>query len=101
MNKNFLLLLLCVAATLPATAQNKIEDRVSESAQVLSQILSRPDAIPQALLDKSVCVLVFPAVKKVGVGIGVTYGRGVIACRSGYRYERSMVRPSDVQTGRR
>jgi lipid-binding SYLF domain-containing protein len=83
MNKNFLLVLLCVAATLPATAQNKIEDRVSESAQVLSQILSRPDAIPQALLDKSVCVLVFPAVKKVGVGIGVTYGRGVISCRSG------------------
>jgi lipid-binding SYLF domain-containing protein len=83
MNKNFLLVLLCVAATLPATAQNKIEDRVSESAQVLSQILSRPDAIPQALLDKAVCVLVFPAVKKVGVGIGVTYGRGVIACRSG------------------
>jgi lipid-binding SYLF domain-containing protein len=83
MNKNFLLVLLCVAATLPATAQNKIEDRVSESAQVLSQILSRPDAIPQALLDKAVCVLVFPAVKKVGVGIGVSYGRGVIACRSG------------------
>lgn len=83
MNKNFLLVLLCVAATLPATAQNKIEDRVSESAQVLSQILSRPDAIPQALLDKAVCVLVFPTVKKVGVGIGVTYGRGVISCRSG------------------
>lgn len=83
MNKNFLLVLLCVAATLPATAQNKIEDRVSESAQVLGQILSRPDAIPQALLDKAVCVLVFPTVKKVGVGIGVTYGRGVISCRSG------------------
>jgi SH3 domain-containing YSC84-like protein 1 len=83
MKKNCLLVLLCVAATMPATAQNKIEDRVGESAEVLTQILSRPDAIPQALLDKSVCVLVFPAVKKVGVGIGVTYGRGVIACRSG------------------
>jgi SH3 domain-containing YSC84-like protein 1 len=84
MKKSFLLASLCVAAILPATAQNKIEDRVGESAEVLTQILSRPDAIPQPLLDKSVCILVFPAVKKVGVGVGVTYGRGVIACRSGH-----------------
>jgi lipid-binding SYLF domain-containing protein len=83
MKKNFLLASLCVAATLPVVAQNKIEDRVGESGQVLTQILSRPDAVPQALLDKAVCVLVFPAVKKMGVGLGVTYGRGVIACRSG------------------
>jgi lipid-binding SYLF domain-containing protein len=83
MKRNFLLVSLCVAAALPAIAQNKIEDRIGESASVLTQILSRPDAIPRTFLDKSVCVLVFPAVKKVGVGIGVTYGRGVIACRTG------------------
>jgi lipid-binding SYLF domain-containing protein len=83
MRSNRLLLLLCVAAILPALAQNKIEDRIGQSAEVLKQILSRPDAIPQKLLDKSVCVLVFPGVKKVGVGLGVTYGRGVIVCRSG------------------
>jgi lipid-binding SYLF domain-containing protein len=83
MKKNSLLVLLCVAANLPATAQNKIDDRIGQSAEVLTQVLSRPDAIPKALLDKSVCVLVFPGVKKVGVGLGVTYGRGVIACRSG------------------
>jgi lipid-binding SYLF domain-containing protein len=83
MKTNSLLALLCVAASLPATAQNKIDDRIGQSAEVLTQILSRPDAIPKALLDKSVCVLVFPGVKKVGVGLGVTYGRGVIACRSG------------------
>jgi lipid-binding SYLF domain-containing protein len=83
MKRNFLLVLVCVAAALPAIAQNKIEDRVGQSAEVLTQILSRPDAIPRPLLDKSVCVLVFPDVKKVGVGLGVTYGRGVISCRSG------------------
>lgn len=83
MKKNSLLALLCVAASLPVTAQNKIDDRIGQSAEVLRQILSRPDAIPKALLNKSVCVLVFPGVKKVGVGLGVTYGRGVIACRSG------------------
>jgi lipid-binding SYLF domain-containing protein len=83
MKNSRLLLLLCVAASLPASAQNKIEDRIGQSAEVLTQILSRPNAIPQTLLDKSVCVLVFPDVKKVGVGVGVTYGRGVIVCRSG------------------
>jgi len=82
MRSNRLLLLLCVAAIVPALAQNKIEDRMGQSAEVLKQILSRPDSIPKELLDKSVCVLVFPGVKKVGVGLGVTYGRGVIVCRS-------------------
>jgi SH3 domain-containing YSC84-like protein 1 len=84
MRSNRLLLLLCaVAAIAPALAQNKIEDRMGQSAEVLKQILSTPDAIPKELLDRSVCVLVFPGVKKVGVGLGVTYGRGVIVCRSG------------------
>jgi len=83
MTKNRLLVLLCIAASLSTIAQDKIQDRIGQSSEVLTQILSRPDAIPQALLDKSVCVLVFLDVKKVGVGVGVTYGRGVIVCRSG------------------
>ena len=83
MNKKLLVALVCTAVTLPAVAQNKIDNRLGDSAEVLKQILAKEDGIPQNLLDKSVCVLVFPAVKKVGIGIGVTYGRGVIICRSG------------------
>jgi lipid-binding SYLF domain-containing protein len=83
MKTNRLLVLLCLAATLPAVAQNKIDDRIGNSTAVLQQILARPDDIPKPLLNQAVCVLVFPAVKKVGVGIGVTYGRGVLVCRSG------------------
>jgi lipid-binding SYLF domain-containing protein len=83
MMKKLLLTLISIGVTLPAVAQNKIDDRLGNSAEVLKQILARPDGIPQNLLDKSVCVLVFPAVKKVGIGVGVTYGRGVIVCRSG------------------
>jgi lipid-binding SYLF domain-containing protein len=69
--------------TLPAFAQNKTDNRLGESAEVLNQLLLKPDEIPQAYLNKARCVLVFPSVKKVGVGIGVTYGRGVILCRTG------------------
>jgi lipid-binding SYLF domain-containing protein len=83
MIKNLLLALACITVSLPAIAQNKIDNRLGDSAEVLRQILAKPDAIPPALLNKSVCVLVFPSVKKVGVGLGVTYGRGVILCRSG------------------
>jgi lipid-binding SYLF domain-containing protein len=50
-------------------------------------MLASPDSIPPNLLDRAVCVLVYPSVKKVGVGIGVTYGRGVLVCRSGEKME--------------
>ncbi len=83
MKKTAVLALVSVALTLPAFAQNKIDDRLGNSAEVLKQILAQPDNIPKAYLHKSVCVLVFPSVKKVAVGIGGTYGRGVIVCRTG------------------
>ncbi len=83
MKKTALLALVSVAATLPVFAQNKMDDRLGTSAEVLRQILAKPDEIPQAYLNKAKCVLVFPNVKKVAVGIGGTYGRGVIVCRTG------------------
>jgi lipid-binding SYLF domain-containing protein len=83
MKKTALAALVSVAITLPTLAQNKIDDRLGNSSEVLKQILSKPDEIPPALLNKSRCVLVFPSVKKVAIGIGGTYGRGVIACRTG------------------
>jgi len=83
MKKTALLALVSVAMTLPALAQNKIDNRLGQSAEVLNQLILKPDAIPQAYLNKARCVLVFPAVKKVAIGIGASYGRGVILCREG------------------
>ncbi|SDF44178.1 lipid-binding SYLF domain-containing protein [Terriglobus roseus] len=83
MKTNRALLLLILGTVLPAFAQNKIDDRLGTSAEVLRQMIAHPDSIPKTYLDKAVCVLVFPAVKKVGVGLGVTYGRGVLVCRTG------------------
>jgi SH3 domain-containing YSC84-like protein 1 len=83
MKKTALIALMSVAATLPALAQNKIDNRLGDSAEVLKQILLKPDEIPRAYLNKAVCVLVFPSVKKVAVGIGGSYGRGTIVCRTG------------------
>jgi lipid-binding SYLF domain-containing protein len=63
-------------------------DRVKESGQVLKEILDTPDkGIPMSVLNGSKCVIVLPSVKKVAIGIGGTYGRGVMSCRSGQDFK--------------
>jgi lipid-binding SYLF domain-containing protein len=93
MKKKSLLVLASIALTLPAIAQSKFDERLSESAEVLRQ-MAKPDAIPKAVLNKAVCILVFPMVRKVGVGIGVTYGRGVLVCRSGPKMDGAWSAPA-------
>jgi lipid-binding SYLF domain-containing protein len=39
------------------------------------------------------CVLVFPSVKKVAIGIGGSYGRGVLVCRKGTKMDGSWGAP--------
>lgn len=65
------------------TAGEKEEDRLKHAGEVLIEILNIPDSIPRGLLDRSECVIVFPSVKKVAIGIGGSYGRGAMSCRGG------------------
>jgi lipid-binding SYLF domain-containing protein len=63
-------------------------ERVKESGEVLKQILDMPDkGVPKSVLDGSKCVIVMPSVKKMAIGIGGTYGRGVMSCRTGEDYK--------------
>jgi lipid-binding SYLF domain-containing protein len=82
MTKKSALLIVCFAVSLPLFAQNKYSKRLADSTAVLTTILDKHE-IPKSVLDKAVCVLVYPGVKKVAVGIGGTYGRGVLSCRTG------------------
>lgn len=69
-----------------SSAKDKDEkemDRIQNSGTVLKEILDIPDNIPQDLLDKSRCVLVFPSVVKAAFVVGGSYGRGVMVCRTG------------------
>jgi lipid-binding SYLF domain-containing protein len=68
---------------LPALAQDKEEDRVENAGKVMKEILDAPDSIPQSVLDKADCVVILPSVLKFAIGIGGSYGRGVMTCRSG------------------
>ena len=74
---------LLAAFALPAYAQEKEAERVENSGTVMKEILNAPDSIPQDLLDKADCVVVLPSVKKFAIGIGGSYGRGVMTCRGG------------------
>jgi SH3 domain-containing YSC84-like protein 1 len=78
---------LTLIATLGLSAQGKEEDRLRACATVLREILGMPDSIPKDLLDKAECVIVFPSVKKFAVGVGGSYGRGAITCRTGENYD--------------
>src|ERR1035438_8259790 len=62
------------------------EERVKEAGEVMKEILDIPDDIPQDLLDKAECVVILPSVKKGAFGVGGSYGRGVMVCRSGPHY---------------
>src|SRR6266571_4095052 len=81
------LLLMC-AFLLPAFAaeNQKEEDRVKDAGVVLKEILNIPDDIPQDLLDKAECLIILPSVKKGALGIGGSFGRGVMICRNGEHY---------------
>jgi lipid-binding SYLF domain-containing protein len=70
-----------------AAQEEKTPERLTNSAIVLKEIFGMPDSIPQDLLDRAECAIVFPSVKKVAVGIGGSYGRGVITCRGGETFD--------------
>jgi len=93
MTKKITLLIVCVAVSLPLFAENKVSKRLADSTTVLKTILDKQE-IPQAVMDKAVCVLVYPGVKKVAVGIGGTYGRGVLSCRTGNEMTGAWSAPS-------
>jgi lipid-binding SYLF domain-containing protein len=49
----------------------------------MQEILNAPDSIPQSVLDKADCAVVLPSVVKFAIGIGGSYGHGVMTCRGG------------------
>src|SRR6266404_4996888 len=77
---------LVVILASPVWAQNKEQQRVENSGTVMKEILNAPESIPQSVLDKADCVVILPSVVKFAVGIGGSYGRGVMTCRGGQTF---------------
>jgi lipid-binding SYLF domain-containing protein len=79
----------------PLAAQKDL-DRLQNSTTVLKEILGIPDNIPKDLLDRAECVIVVPSVKKVAIGVGGSYGRGVMLCRGGATFDGPWGPPSMI-----
>ena len=86
MKKKMIVFALCLAVASPMFAQRKEEERLSNSATVLREILV-DQGLPTSIVDQADCIVVFPSVKKVAIGIGGSYGRGVLVCRDGAKMD--------------
>jgi SH3 domain-containing YSC84-like protein 1 len=74
------------AASASAAEEGKDDDRLRNCGTVLKEILDVPDGIPQDLLNKADCVVVFPSVLKAAFIVGGSYGRGAMSCRKGENF---------------
>ena len=101
MKKTLGITIVCMGlmASVWAESGEKEKDRIKESANVLKEILSAPDkGIPGSVLNGSKCVIVIPGVKKAALGIGASYGRGVMTCREGADFKGPWSAPMMMAT---
>ncbi len=77
----------CLMTMTTALAFDKADaiKQSGKAATVFKEIMGTPEkSVPQGVLDKAVCIAVFPGVIKAGVlGLGGRGGRGVASCRTG------------------
>jgi lipid-binding SYLF domain-containing protein len=80
-------------------AHTKENDRVANSGMVMREVLQLKSGIPAAVLQKAECVIVVPSTLKFAVGVGGSYGRGVMTCRGRPNFEGPWSAPSMIALG--
>jgi SH3 domain-containing YSC84-like protein 1 len=81
---------LLASASLGASEQSRLEN----CGVVMQEILDIPDNIPKNLLDTAECVIVIPSMTKVALGIGGSYGKGAMVCRTGATFHGAWGAPA-------
>jgi SH3 domain-containing YSC84-like protein 1 len=87
-----------LARTIHAADKESDEDTLKKANIVLSDMLSG-GSIPPDVLAKSECIVILPGVKKFGVGIGGSGGRGPILCRGGENFSGKWSTPAMMTMG--
>jgi lipid-binding SYLF domain-containing protein len=77
---------LAVVGATVCAASNKDQKRLENSGVVMQEIMNTPENIPQEVLEKADCVIVFPSVLKAAFVVGASYGRGAMVCRTGENF---------------
>ena len=83
-----------IGLPLCAAEDKKETDRLENCGTVMKEIMDIPDDIPQDLIDKAECVIVYPSVLKAAFVVGGSYGRGAMTCRTGEHYTGPWSAPS-------
>jgi len=81
--KSVLVLCSVLVAISGLHAANKEQKRLENSGVVMQEIMNTPENIPQEVMEKADCIIVFPSVLKAAFVVGASYGRGAMVCRSG------------------
>jgi lipid-binding SYLF domain-containing protein len=67
-------------------AANKEQKRLENAGVVMQEIVNTPENIPQSVMEKADCIIVFPSVLKAAFVVGASYGRGAMVCRTGKNF---------------
>jgi lipid-binding SYLF domain-containing protein len=90
MKKHLALLVAVALMAMPVSADDKSDKkenkRLENCGTVIKEIMDIPDDIPQDLIDKAECVIVYPSVVKGAFIVGGSYGRGAMICRTGEHF---------------
>ncbi len=81
-----LMALALVALPLLAAGDKKETGRLENCGLIVKEVMDIPDNIPEDLINKAECIIVFPSVLKAAFVIGGSYGRGAMTCRSGEHF---------------
>jgi lipid-binding SYLF domain-containing protein len=85
--KRYFVIAMCLAvAASPIYAATKEQKRLENCGVVMQEVLNIPDNLPQQVLAKAECVIVFPSVLRLAFGMGKEYGRGAMVCRTGKEF---------------
>src|SRR3954463_1011851 len=71
-----------VATTSFAALSTGEQKRLNDAAGVVTALRTSENGISEDLWQKAACVIVIPDMKKVALGIGGEYGKGVMSCRA-------------------
>jgi lipid-binding SYLF domain-containing protein len=71
-----------VTTTASAEISTSEQKRLSEAAEVVTELRNAENGIPQDLWQKAACVVVIPDLKKAAFIFGGEYGKGVMSCRT-------------------
>ena len=81
-----IVLSLCLSAPSLMADDKREKERLENCGTVIQEIMDIPDNIPQDLIDKADCIIVYPSVVKAAFIFGGSYGRGAMTCRTGEKF---------------